>query len=133
MIEAAQETQGPEHADSQHTPSTQLPKAHWFGSAGLHVAPFDFFATQVPPGPLQYVPPAQSMSVLQVLAHAPDVQRNGAQACEVALHVPVAHLPASWSVDVLVHVADEQTVPSEYFWHAPAPSHLPFVPQVVEP
>jgi hypothetical protein len=123
----------PVHALLQQTPSTQLPKAHWFGSAGLHVAPFIFFATHVPPAPLQYVPPAQSVSVLHVLAHAPDVQRNGAQPCALALHAPPAHLPASWSVAVLVHVADEQVVPSAYFWHRPAPSHLPFVPQVVAP
>jgi hypothetical protein len=123
----------PVHALSQQTPSTQLPKAHWVGSAGLHATPFIFFATQVPPGPLQYVPPAQSMSVLHVLAHAPDVQRNGAHACDVAPHAPPPHLPASWSVEVLVHVAEEQIVPSEYFWQPPAPSHLPFVPQVVAP
>jgi hypothetical protein len=31
------------------------------------------------------------------------------------------------------HVALEQAVPSAYFWQPPAPSHLPFVPQLAWP
>ena len=50
---SAQETQEPVQAESQQTPSTQLPKAHWLGAAALQTSPFIFLATQVPPAPLQ--------------------------------------------------------------------------------
>jgi hypothetical protein len=52
-LASAHETQGPPQAVSQQTPSTQWPKAHWLGAAGLQASPFIFFATHVPPGPLQ--------------------------------------------------------------------------------
>jgi hypothetical protein len=128
-----QDMQAPVQAESQQTPSTQLPNAHWLGAAGLHVSPFFFFVMHVPPGPLQYVPPAQSMSVEHVFAQAPALQRNGAHSVEPALQTPVLHLPASVSVDVLAQVADEHTVSSGYFWQLPLPSHLPFVPQLMGP
>ena len=76
------------------------------------------------------MPPAQSVSLLQVFAHAPAVHRNGVHDCESALQWPPEHCPASVSVDVLAQPAGEHVVPSAYFWQPPAPSHLPFVPQV---
>jgi hypothetical protein len=130
---SAHETHAPVQAVSQHTPSTQWPKAHWLGAEALHASPFIFFATQVPPGPLQYVPEAQSPSLLQVLAHAFAVHKKGAHGCVLATHEPPLHWPASLSVDELWQVACEQVVPFAYFWQPPAPSHLPFVPQVVGP
>jgi len=70
------------------------------------------------------------VSLLQVFAHAPAVQRNGLHGCEPALHWPPEHWPASLSVEVLVQLAGEHVVPSAYFWQPPAPSHFPFVPQL---
>jgi hypothetical protein len=67
---------------------------------------------------------------LQVLAHAPAVHTKGLHACAPALQWPPEHWPASVSVDVLAQLAGEHVVPSAYFWQPPAPSHLPFVPQV---
>ena len=129
----AQEVQVGQLAAPQHTPSTQWPKAHWLGAEALHASPFIFFATQVPPGPLQYVPEAQSPSLLQVLAHAFAVHKKGAHGCVLATHEPPLHWPASLSVDELWQVACEQVVPFAYFWQPPAPSHLPFVPQLGAP
>ena len=71
----AHETQAPVQAVSQQTPSTQWPKAHWLGSAGLQASPFIFLAKQLPPRPLQYVPAAQSASVLHAPPQAFDEQR----------------------------------------------------------
>jgi hypothetical protein len=132
-VPVAHERHAPAQGVSQQTPSTQLPNAHWLGIAGLHAAPLAFFARQLPPGPLQYVPPAQSRSVLQVLEQAPAAHTNGAQACVADVQVPPLHVPASFSVDELWQVACEHVVPSAYFWHPPAPLHLPFVPQLVGP
>jgi hypothetical protein len=131
--ESAHDTHPPVQAVSQQTPSTQLPNAHWLGAEGLHASPFIFFATHMPPGALQYVPEAQSLSVLQVLVQAFDAQTNGAHICVLATHAPPLHWPASLSVAVLWQVACEQVVPSGYFWQPPAPSHLPFVPQLALP
>jgi hypothetical protein len=71
--------------------------------------------------------------VLHVFAHAPDVHRNGAHDWVFAVHAPFEHCPASFSVDVLAHVAAEHVVPFAYFWQPPAPSHLPIVPQLGAP
>jgi hypothetical protein len=79
------------------------------------------------------VPAAQSLSVLHVFAHAPDVHRNGVHDWVLAVHVPFEHCPGSCSVDVFEQVAAEQVVPFAYFWQPPAPSHLPFVPQLGAP
>src|SRR5690349_4404250 len=49
----AQETQAPVQAESQHTPSTQLPNAHWVGFVASHASPLAFFATHMPPTPVQ--------------------------------------------------------------------------------
>jgi hypothetical protein len=38
-------------AEPQHTPSTQLPLAHW--PPAVQAAPFVFFMTQLPPTPVQ--------------------------------------------------------------------------------
>jgi hypothetical protein len=49
-------------------------------------------------------------------------------------HDPFEHAPAIFSVAVPpAQLAGEQIVLSAYFWQPPAPSHLPFVPQVVGP
>jgi hypothetical protein len=99
----------------------------------VHAAPFAFFARQVPPAPLQYVPLAQSLSSLHVLAQAPLVHMNGAQAVVPAVQLPPLQVPASLRVAVFWQTACEQLVPSEYFWQPPAPSQRPFVPHVVAP
>jgi hypothetical protein len=101
--------------------------------AGLQAWPLAFLARQLPPGPLQYVPLAQSLSLLHVFEHAPAEQTKGAQACVVDVQVPPLQVPASFSVAVLWQLACEHVVPSAYFWQPPAPLHLPFVPQVVGP
>jgi hypothetical protein len=50
------------------------------------------------------------------------------------LHAPPEQEPASLSVAVPAgQLVLEQPVPSAYFWQPPAPSHLPFVPQVDAP
>lgn len=79
------------------------------------------------------MPLAQSLSLLHVLAHAPFVHMNGAQAAVPAEQLPPLHVPASLSVAVFWQTACEQLVPSAYFWQPPAPSQRPFVPQVVAP
>jgi hypothetical protein len=46
-------------------------------------------------------------------------------------HEPLAHVPGLVSVDDMSgHEAGAQVVPFGYFWQPPAPSHLPFVPQL---
>jgi hypothetical protein len=133
QVPVTQETQAPVQAVLQQTPSTQLPNAHWLGADALQAWPFIFLARQVPPAPLQYVPDAQSMSVLQVLAQAFAEHMNGAHACALATQLPFEHWPASVSVAALWQVACEHVVPFAYFWQPPAPSHLPFVPQFGAP
>jgi hypothetical protein len=70
---------------------------------------------------------------LQELAQAFEAHRNGAHGCGVTEQAPPLHWPARLSVVALAQVACEQVVPSGYFWQPPAPSHLPFVPQLVSP
>jgi hypothetical protein len=56
------------------------------------------------------------------------------QLCVPAEQLPLAHEPASVSdVAPAGQVAAEHEVPSAYFWQPPAPSHLPFVPQLAFP
>jgi hypothetical protein len=51
-----------------------------------------------------------------------------------AAHAPLLHVPATFSVaDPVGQLAAEQDVPFAYFWQPPAPSHLPFVPQLAPP
>jgi hypothetical protein len=62
------------------------------------------------------------------------LQKYGAQADVGFEHAPPWHVPASVSADAPDgHEACEQLVPVGYVWQAPAPSHLPFVPQLVAP
>jgi hypothetical protein len=62
------------------------------------------------------------------------LQKYGAHDCVGLTHEPFAQAPAIVSVAAFAgQVADEQGVPSRYFWQSPAPSHLPFVPQVEAP
>jgi hypothetical protein len=50
------------------------------------------------------------------------------------LHAPFWQVPAIVRVEPFAgHVAFEHAVPSAYFWHPPAPSHLPFAPQLGAP
>jgi len=46
VFDATHAWQSPPQAVLQHTPSAQLPLAHW--SAAAHVEPFPFFATHAP-------------------------------------------------------------------------------------
>jgi hypothetical protein len=51
-----------------------------------------------------------------------------------AAHEPPLHVPASVSdVAPAGQLAAEHDVPFAYFWQPPAPSHLPFVPQLAAP
>ena len=62
------------------------------------------------------------------------LQKYGAHAVVGFEHAPPRHVPAIVSADAPAgHEACEQLVPLAYGWHAPAPSHLPFVPQLAAP
>jgi hypothetical protein len=68
--ETAHDWQVGVHALPQHTPSTQLPLAHWLGP--VHVAALVSLGTHAPA--LQNAVGAQSVSVAQVVRHAPVLQ-----------------------------------------------------------
>jgi hypothetical protein len=78
---------------------------------------------------------AQSVSPLQVAwQSATPLQKYGAQPWVGFEHEPPWHVPAFVSVAPPAgQAACEQLVPSAYFWQPPAPSHLPFVPQLAAP
>ena len=80
------------------------------------------------------MPVVQSPSPAQVVRQrvAP-LHMYGAQLCVVWPHAPVPQVPARVSVEPFRHDAGAQIVPSAYFWQPPAPSHLPFVPQLGAP
>ena len=86
------------------------------------------------PPPAQMYGETQSALAVQPVLHAPVPQMYG-------LHLLVAgvtHMPPLLQVAVGVSVepvqlAPTQVVPDAYFWHAPLPSHLPFVPHVAAP
>jgi hypothetical protein len=115
----------------QHVPSTQLPLPHWLPV--VHALPSASFARHVPMGSIaQKLPLAQSLSLAHVVrqACAPS-HAKAPQLCVVVPHEPPPQVPASVSVDAPAgQVAVEHDVPSACFWQAPAPSHLPVVPQV---
>ena len=56
----------PLQAVLQHTPSTQLPLAHWYAS--VHAVPLLSFGTHEPAG--QWLPEVQSLSSVHDVAHA---------------------------------------------------------------
>lgn len=118
----------------QQTPSTQLPVAHWL--AAVQAVPATALPTHFP-APLQNRPAAQLASVLQVVRHmfVDVLHTNPSQETAGLAQVPAEQLPAPVTeVDVAeAHTAVEQLVPSAYFWQAPAPSHLPLVPQLAAP
>lgn len=88
---ALHESHAPPHADAQHTPSTQLPSAHW--EAPVHPWPSPSLGTQAEP--LQKKPPAQLASLVQLGGHAGDVpeqtygEQLGAPAPTAFKHCPL--------------------------------------------
>jgi hypothetical protein len=59
---------GPQLATPQHTPSVQKVELHW--SLPVQGAPAACCGTHVPPTPVQYVVPPQSVSLLHVVRQA---------------------------------------------------------------
>jgi hypothetical protein len=115
----------------QHAPSTQFPLPHWVPA--VHVAPSASLGVHVPTGIIvQKLPAAQSPSLAHVVRQAWAPSHSKApQLCVVVPHAPPPHAPASVRVvEPAGHEGAEHVVPSACFWHAPAPSHLPFVPHV---
>jgi hypothetical protein len=72
---------------------------------------------------------------LQLAWHAAaPLQKYGVQAIVGTAQAPPLQAPAILRVAAPAgQLALAQAVPSAYFWQPPAPSHLPFVPQVAAP
>jgi hypothetical protein len=123
----------PQLVELQQTLSTQFPVVH--SCPVPQVAPGACFGLQVPPVPVQKKPVAQSVSALQTILQAVvPLQRKPLHDCVTFEQSPPAQEPADVSVaDVAGQLAAEHTVPFGYFWHPPAPSHLPLVPQLAAP
>jgi hypothetical protein len=116
----------------QQNPSVQLPLLHW--SFIVQVAPRSNLLMHEPMGrSWQKLPLEQSPSPAQVVRQPVEpLHMYGAQLWVVDVsHKPDAHWPGFVSVEELLgHDAGAQVVPFGYFWQPPAPSHLPFVPQL---
>jgi hypothetical protein len=125
---SAHDLQMPVQADAQQMPCSQKPDRHSFLLP--QVAPFGLR----PQEPFTHTAgDRQSPSAMHDGLHCPVPQVYGKQVDEGGVtHAPVAshcEIGVNWLV-VDGHAAVLQVVPVGHFWQAPAPSHLPFVPQV---
>jgi hypothetical protein len=66
--------------------------------------------------------------------HLVPLHVNGAHGmASGAVHLPVALHVDGGVYTLLAHLSGAHCAPVGYFWHAPAPSHLPLVPQFATP
>jgi hypothetical protein len=122
--------QVPMQSVEQQTPCAQMLELH--SALSPQVPPSGFFP-QLPP--TQVLGATQSASTVQVSRHWPLAPHwKGAQDWAAgAAQVPVpSQRPAEVSVE-LVQPAWTHTVPAEYSWQAPAPSHCPVSRQLSAP
>jgi hypothetical protein len=123
-----QARQRPQDELPQHTPSTQFPLPH--SAPAAQVAPLAFFWQALP---TQAFGATQLASVVQLVGHAPLLQRYAPQAVPPEA---LAHLPLPSQVEAPtarlsgVQVPGAQTVPAGCSRHAPLPSQVPSVPHV---
>jgi len=123
MPGSAHDWQAPAQALSQHTPCAQKLEPH--SLACEHEAPLFFGPHELT---LQTFGMRQFVSVVQAPKHDVPLQTYGLHGSESgATHWPVALQLAGGLYTFDVHDSGAHSVPTLYFWQAPAPSHLPFV------
>ena len=119
----------PAHAVSQQYPSTQFPFAHCRASA--HALPLACAALHVRAVVSHQYPLTQSPSVTHAAPHAFPEQTYGAHGDDAPeMHDPDP-LHACPVCVPLAHVVEPHAVPAGHCAQAPAPLHVPLVPQLV--
>jgi hypothetical protein len=122
----AQYEHWPSQPDSQQTPSAQKPDLHWVPV--LHACP----SPRMPQLPFtQVLGATQSASDLQTSMQASPLHIEGAQ----LMGEPTTQVPLPSQVEAGVSApswqeAGRQVVPGVALVQAPAPLHLPFIPQL---
>jgi hypothetical protein len=125
----AHDLQVPVHALLQQKPCAQKPESH--SPAVVHAVPIGFSVQMVA---LQMLGDTQSVLAEQLVRQALAVESqvyfpHGSGVAAPQVPAP-SHARADSAVVVLMHAGPAHCVPLAYLWHAPAPSHMPSLPQV---